>query len=131
MSDAKFTSSVFRKDFGPQIIAKNRHLCSIGPVRLAISASGYVAGTVLAKNTTDGYFYAYDDNGSSGLNTAACILLDNCPLEETTSPQHLLSRAIFRGEVYHANLTGIDTNGVADLNGRLYTDSLGNAILGF
>ena len=130
MSDARYDQT-FRKDFGPQIIAKNRHLASIGPVRLASSASGFAAGTVLAKNNVSGYFDAYNDGGSSGLNTAVCVLLDAVPTTESLSPLKPLSRAVFRGELFYDNLTGIDANGVTDLAGRAYTDSLGNKILSF
>lgn len=126
--DAKFDGEIFRKDH-PIILAANRHLASLRPVRLAyVDANGYDAGTVLARNTVNGYYYAYDDNGSSGLDTAACVLFEDAT---PASGSTMLARAVFGGEVFYTKLTGIDTNGITDLGGRLITDAFENQILKF
>lgn len=129
-SDPGFKTEVFRNDFGKQVIAKNRHMCSIGPVKLATNASGYVRGTVLAKNSVSGEFAAYNDGASSGLPTAVCVLLDLVRAEESTS-NNVLADAVFGGELFYDNLTTMDAAAVTDLNGRTFTDSLGNKILRF
>ncbi len=106
------------------ILACNRHQALILPVRLAgqDDDEDYLAGTVLGKNTTSGYFEAYDDNASSGLNTAKAILLhDVSCLEGETQ----IAKAIFGGLVWKDKLVGLDSNGISDLGARTITDSSG------
>lgn len=129
--DSKFDTEIFRKDH-PQILAANRHLASIKPVRLAYNASGYKAGTVLAKNSVSGLFQAYNDAGSSGLNTATCILFEAVDVSSfADSSDSALARGIWGGEVFEDKLVGIDANGKTDLNGRSIVDSTGVNIFKF
>lgn len=125
--DSKVDNQIFRKDY-PQVIAKNRHLASLAGVRLKGTGSDYVAGTVLAKNSVDGYFYAYNNSGSSGLDTAVCVLMESiADTGETT----LLGRGLFSGELFKDNLTGLDSPAITDLGARSYQASDGVNILKF
>lgn len=127
-----FTSSqVFRKDHR-LIIAKNRHLASIAPIVLAYTAAGYVAGTVLARNTNSGIYQAYDDTlAASGVNTAACVLLDDVAVEDFNGNTSTSAQAITKGELYYDNMVGIDSNGITDLGGKIFVDGFNNNIFMF
>jgi hypothetical protein len=129
--DANFVSEVLRHDDAAVIAANRQHAIFLG-VRLAYQSAGYAAGTVLAKNTTDGLHYPYDDNGSSGLNTADCVLeqavrATDFPGTGATIASSALAPAIWGGGVvmYYDRLVGIDANGVTDLGGRRVTDVSG------
>lgn len=127
--DANFASEVLRRD-DPNIIAANRQQALILGVRLAYQSEGYTAGEVLALNSDDGLYYPYDDGGSSGLNTAVCVLEQSVratdfPGTTTAIADSALAAAIFGGVVYYDKLGGIDANGVTDLKGRRITDVSG------
>lgn len=129
--DAKVNQEIFRKNH-PIIIASNRHLASILPVRLAYNADGYVAGQVLARNTTSGLHAKYDDGASSGLNTAVGVLFEDVPVEKfASSSDTVLARGIFGGELFEAKLTGLDANAKTDLKSRSITDARGVVTLKF
>lgn len=129
--DARFRSEIFRKDH-PMIIAQNRQLASILAVRLAYNASGYVAGQVLARNSTSGMYENYDDGASSGLDTAACILFEGHEVAEFEgSTGSVAARGIFRGDVYKDKLVGLDSNGETDLKARTIIDATGINVLSF
>lgn len=125
----EFQAQVFRQDQA-LIIACDRHLAVILPIGLRYAAAGIVAGTVMARNTTDGLYDAYSSAGSSGLNAAACITLRN---EATTSGQVTYTPAIFKGIVFYNNLTGVDATayGSSGLAGRKITDGQGSVLLMF
>lgn len=74
--DVNFSGSIFRKDY-PMVIATNRASAILNPVRLRYKAGGYAAGTVLARNTTDGWYDEYLSAMASGLDTAACVLFES------------------------------------------------------
>lgn len=129
--DAKFNPEVFRKN-QPQIIAMNYQLATLMGVRLAYNASGYAAGRVLARNTVSGNYANYDDGASSGLNTAASILLDDVDVSEFSSTTGtVVAKAAFTGEVYEGKLLGLDSAGKADLGGRSIVDPRGTTIMVF
>lgn len=129
--DARFNGEIFRKDH-PMIIAQNRQLASILPVRLAYNASGYVAGRVLGRNTTSGYFENYDGGASSGLDTASCVLFESHDVTEFQSATGtVIARGIFRGDVYKDLLLGLDAGAETDLNSRTIVDATGINILSF
>lgn len=122
--DPNFKSSIHRYD-QKLVIAGNRHTAIILPVRLKYQADGYEAGTLLARNTTDGLYQAYNDAGSSGINTAACVLLEAFAEEDFSgeeSTDSTLATAVFGSCVlYKNNLVGYDANGLTDLKGTLIT----------
>lgn len=133
--DPNFNPEIFRKNF-KQVIAKNRQLASLAPVRLAYSASGYAPGTVLARNTTSGLYQAYNNSGSSGIDTAAAILDAQIDVEDFAGDTSQLSggvlaQALFGGEVFKDALVGYDANALTDLKGREYTDATGTTIVKF
>lgn len=125
--DARTSGEIFRKD-NKLVLAANRHQAAIFGVRMAYQSGGYVAGTVVARNTVSGFYEAYDDGASSGLNTAAGILFHDC---EPESGDTEVAQIIFQGQVYYSNLTGIDANGIVDLKGRTVVDASGTTILMF
>lgn len=129
--DARFNSEIFRKNH-PMILAANRHLASLKPVRLAYNSSGYAAGTVLGRNTTSLVYQAYNDGGSSGINVAKCITMDATPVEDfDSSTGTCLAVAIFGGEVFEDKLTGLDAAGKVDLGSKSIIDATGVTILKF
>lgn len=129
--DAKVNNEIFRKDT-PIILATNRHLATLLPVRLAYDALGYKAGEVVARNTVTGMYQAYDDSASSGLNVAAGILFESVEADKFPSTTgSAVARSIFGGEVFKSKLTGLDANGETDLKARTITDASGVEILKF
>lgn len=126
--DPKFSGEIFRQDH-PIILACDRHLAKLHPVRMRYLEGGYAAGLVIARNTGDGLYDAYDSGGSSGLDTAAGILQDK--VECAVSGVSEIAVGIFGGEVYESKLTGLDSDGKTDLNGRSFTGADGVAIFSF
>lgn len=126
--DISFKSSIFRKDF-PMVIATNRNTAVLLPVRLRYSASGYVAGTLLAQNNVDDLFQAYNDAGSSGIDTAKCVLFESIAAEDfdsTASTGSTTAVGIFGGcTVYKDKIVGYDANALTDLQGRVIKDATG------
>lgn len=129
--DAKFDGEIFRKDH-PIILSGNRVLASILPVRLAYDSDGYLAGTVIARNTTSGLYQKYDNGGSSGLDTAAAILFgDKAESDFASTGDSQAARGIFGGEVFQSKLTGLDAGAITDLGARSITDASGTQVLKF
>ena len=130
--DAKFDGQAFRRDF-VEIIAQNRHLATIGPVRMENDGTDYLAGQVLAKRT-NGLFCKYDNGGASGADTAVCVLM-----QPAVYPQDFgvagtgtnVNTAVFGGELLQAKLTGLDANAITDLGGRSFTDATGIQVFKF
>jgi hypothetical protein len=133
-TDVNFNGSVFRFD-QPLVIAMNRQSAYLLGIRLRYQADGYAAGTVLARNTTDGLYQAYDDGGSSGINTAACVLFDKKAAEDfdgTASTSTTTAVGIFGGcAVYKDRLTGYDANALTDLKGRVIKGATGDDLVLF
>lgn len=131
---ANFNPNIFHKD-NPIIIATNRASAILNPVRLRYNASGYPAGTVLARNTTDGLFERYDDGASSGLNTASCILFEGHPVEDfdgTGATGSCMAAGIFGGcTVFEDKLLGLDANAKTDLGAKTIIDATGVKTLKF
>lgn len=129
--DAKFSGEIFRKDH-PQVIAQNRHLASILPVRLTYDAAGYQAGVVLARNTVSGFFSKYVDGSASGLGTAACVNMQEVRTTDFESATgSSLAKGIFAGELFKDKLSGLDTAGETDLKARTIIDATGISVLKF
>lgn len=117
-TDVSFDGEIFRHDRS-LVISSNRQLASILGVRLAYDASGYEAGRVLARNTVTGLYQKYDNGGSSGLDTAKCVLLEKKILADfASSGDSQAAAAVFGGEVYKDNLTGLDTAAETDLGAK-------------
>jgi len=98
----------------------------------------YAKGTVLAQNTSTLKYAAYDDEGSTGLEVAKGILqygvlvsnglvtFGESTASETSAPMYTA------GTFYVPELTGLDANGLADLQGRLISGSLtSNGVIHF
>lgn len=131
--DAKFKGEIFRKDH-TMIIAQNRHLASLLPVRLAYNASGYQAGRVLARNTVSGLYEEYASGGSSGLSTAACVLFeDHAAAEMDATTGTVLARGIFHGDVFKDKLLGLDSTAEGQLGygAKTIVDATGINVLRF
>lgn len=129
-SDAKVNNSIFRKDH-PQILASNRLLATLYPVRLAFDPAGYKAGEVVARNTVSGLYAAYDNSASSGLDTAAAILFEDVPVDSMPASGTAIARGIFGGEVFKSKLTGLDAPAIVDLKARTITGADGVDVLKF
>lgn len=125
--DAATSGEIFRKDH-PMILACNRHQALILPARMAYVADGYVAGQVVARNTVSGLYEKYDDGASSGLDTAAGVLLHDV---EPASGSSELARVVFEGKVFEDKLTGLDSAAKTDLKARSIVDATGAQILTF
>lgn len=132
--DPNFKASIFNYN-QPLVIATNRNSAFIYGVRLRYQSGGYAAGTVLAENTTDLRYQAYNDSGSSGINTAKAILFQAYAAEDfdgTASTSSTLAVAIFGGcSVFKDNLTGYDANALTDLGGKLITLADSTVLLKF
>lgn len=129
--DAAFNPSVFRKDM-PMILATNRHLATLLPVRLAYDSGGYEAGRLLALNSVSGLFQKYANGGASGTGTAvgflfAPISVDDFPSATGTA----VERMVVGGELYNSKLVGVDGTATTQLGARVITDSSGTAIFKF
>lgn len=132
--DAKFNAEIFRKDH-LMILATQRHLATMLPIRVQYSAAKIKAGTVMARQTSgslSGTHTAYDDNAASGINTAACVLFQEInPEDFKDSSDTVLAQGIFGGQVYESMLTGLDANGKTDLGARSLVGASGTSILSF
>lgn len=129
--DATFSGSIFRVDH-PMIIAQNRQLARIAPVRLAYNSNGYVAGRVLARNSTSGLYQNYDNVGSSGLDTAVGVLFESHDVTEfASSGDTLAARMIISGDVFKDKLLGLDSAAETDLKARTVVDATGVNVLIF
>lgn len=129
--DAKVNNQIFRADH-PIILAQNRQMAILNPVRLAYDADGYPAGQVIARNTTSTFYEKYDDGASSGLDTAAAILLEPHPASDfASSGDTTLGVGCFGGQVFKDKLTDLDANAITDLAAKTIIDASGIEILKF
>jgi hypothetical protein len=132
--DANFKSPIFRYD-QPLVIAMNRASASLIGVRLRYQADGYLPGTILARNTTDGWYQAYDSGGASGTDTAACVLFLGRKAEDfdaASTSGSTTAVGIFGGcAVYKNQLTGYDSSVLTDLKGRLVIAGTGDELMLF
>lgn len=129
-----YSGSVFRKDF-PVVIATNRIGAILLPVALRYNAAGVIAGTILARNTTDGLFDTYVNGGASGTGTAACILFESHPVEDFSAAASSGSTpavGIFGGcTVFKTALPNVDATAETSLGAKEITDSSGVTLLKF
>lgn len=129
--DAKVNNQLRRNDFAI-IIALNRHLATLLPVRLTNDTTDIKAGTVLGRITASGLYKRYNDSNSDGSEVAACVLMDDALQEDYPSATGTcLSRGIFTGEVFQDKLVGFDAAAKVDLGGRTIIDASGVNILKF
>lgn len=126
--DVVVNNSIFRKDF-PSILAMNRQHAVLIPARLLFDAVGYVAGQVVARNTTSGIYQKYVASGPSGTGTAVGVLIDD--LLDAPSGANVLQQVIVKGEVFQAALTSLDSQAITDLKARSITTGGGVQILMF
>lgn len=133
--DANVNNQIFRKDFAI-IIALNRQLATIQPVRIANDSTDMLAGTVLGRRTSDGIYKRYNSGNSDGSQTAACVMFEDV-LQDDFNAQapaltgFALTRGIFAGYVFQAKLTGLDAGAITNLGGRTIIDASGVSILKF
>ncbi len=127
--DAKVNNEIFRKNH-PIILASNRHLATIYPVRLKHDTGGYLAGQVLVRNASTTYYEKY--SASSGSYDAACILFEDVDGGEFAgSTGNALARGVFGGEVFKAKLIDYDSGVATDLSGRVITGADGVDVFKF
>ncbi len=133
MVGAEFNPVLFRND-NPIILACERHQALILPVLMNYQAGGYLAGTVIAANTSSAnppYYQAYVNSGASGTGTAKAILFENVTFSPAVTAGFEPARAIVKGNVFQTKLTGLDANAITNLNARSFMDSTGAQILMF
>ena len=132
--DAKFDGNIFQFN-QPLVIAMNRSSAVLIGVRLRYNSGGYPAGQLLARNTTDGFYQKYASGGSSGTDTAACVLFSAHPVEDfdsTASTGSTASVGIFGGcAVYKDRLTDYDSDALTDLKGRIIIGANGDELILF
>jgi hypothetical protein len=137
--DASVNNQLTRNDFAI-IIALNRHLATLLPVRLKnISPSDYLAGTVLGRASSgadSGLYKAYASGNTDGSQVAAAILFEDVRATDVTNPQGTgtgtsVARGIFGGEVFQDKLIGFDANAKSNLNGTTIVDASGVNVLKF
>lgn len=129
--DANFSGEIFRKDH-PMVIAQNRHLATLMPIRVDYSATDLVAGTVMGRNTVNGHYGEYDNSASSGLDTAACVLFQTIATEDfDSSTGSTMAVGIFGGELFKDKLVGLDANAITDLDAKTIVDATNVNILKF
>lgn len=132
--DAGNNTSIFRKDHA-MIIAQNRHLASILPIRMTYSATDLIAGTVMSRYTSganSGLYAPYVNSGASGIGTAACILMEDHPTSEfANNTDTTLGRGIFGGEVFKDKLTGLDATAITNLGAKTIVDATAVNVLKF
>lgn len=129
--DIKFSGEIFRKNI-ENIVARNPQKLSVSPTRLAYDSDGYEAGQLLAQNNVSDLFQKYDSGGSSGLDTAACVLLHDVPVEAfESSSDTKLARSAIGGELYADKLIDDDSGSDTDLKARRFTGSDGVEIFIF
>lgn len=123
--DANVNNEIFRKD-SKVIIALNRHLAKLTPVRLKNDTNGYVAGQCVARNTSTGYWEKF--SGISGSSPDShCILFEDVDGSEflgTTGTG--LARGIVAGDVYQDKCTELDSTFKTALKGRLIVNNADN-----
>ncbi len=131
---ANFDSEIFRKDY-PIVIATNRHSAILLPVRLAYHADGYVAGQLLAQNSTSKRYVKYNLSGASGEDTAKAVLFESKPTDDfdsTASTGSTMAVAIFGGcTLYKDKLLDYDADALTDLKARLIEDASGASLFMF
>lgn len=87
---------------------------------LATETFPFVAGTVVAKQTSTGKIVRYNDGGSDGADTAVGILgyqVDAAAVGAT--PVDVIIDYCIHGVVYEDNLTGLDAAAKTDLKGAI------------
>lgn len=116
--DAKVNNEIFRQD-QTIILALNRHLADIQPVRLAFDADGYKAGQVVARDTSSGLWEKWSAvSGDSP--DSHCILFENVPVQDVDSAASgtAVARGIYGGDVYQDKCLELDSNAKTALGGR-------------
>ena len=83
-------------------------------VTLAGSQGILPAGTVLGRQTANKKFYVYDDGASDGTEVARGILRRR--VDTTDGDIH--ANMVTAGIVTDSKISGLDANGITDLNGR-------------
>lgn len=131
--DAKVNNQLRRNDFAI-IIALNRHLADLQPVRVTKTGSDYAAGTVLGRATSgadSGLYKPYNDSNSDGSQTARCVLMEDLADETIAASGSGLARGIFAGYLFQDKLTGLDAAAIVDLKATTIIDASGVNILKF
>ena len=75
-------------------------------------------GTVVARETATKKIVAYSDAGSGGAEIAIGILMES---QDATDGDLLCNIVLGKAVMKLSKLTGLDANGIADLNGRSHT----------
>ena len=124
--DASFKPQVFRKSH-KHVLASNRQLATIFPVRLAYDADGYEPGQVLSHNTVDDVYEKF--SAASGTYPAVAVLFDD--ISGPASSGTALARGIFGGEVLKAQLVDYDATAKSNLGAKDLVPSHGTEIVKF
>ena len=130
----QYSGSVFRKDF-PMPIATNRASAKLLPVMLRYNSAGVIAGTVLARNTTDGLYDTYVNGGPSGTGTASCVLFESHAAEDFSTPTtsgNTGAVGIFGGcTLFKTACPNIDSTAETSMGMKEVIDASGVTLLSF
>lgn len=97
---------------GAFLLSEGNGYYSREKVTLKATASVIKSGTVMGKVTATGHYAPYADANSDGTQTAVGVLYHDAPINTGTQAGVLIVR---QAEVASARLTGLDSNGTADL----------------
>ncbi len=123
-----YKPEIFAQNY-PQVLACNRQLALLLPINVRYAALGYRWGQVMGRNTGDGLYEKYNDSGSSGVDTAKCVILQSIEFGDDTDPQAAVG--CFGGQLYEGQCTGLDAAAKVDLGGKTIIDASGVSIFKF
>lgn len=118
--------------------------CEARTMSVRFSASKTIAkGTILGRKTSGNTWEAYDDNASSGVEVAKAIAMYDIVTDSdgkiyfgaaaaSELGEYSLTAPVYVAGTFHiGDLTGLDANGLADLNATLIQgDSVSDTTLG-
>lgn len=128
--DAEVNNQVFRKDWGPQVIAKKRELSAIQGSRLANDGNDYIAGQCLVRKVSDGLFYRWSAASGATIDSK-CVLMESVSSEQFPVTGGAMARTVMSGFVYKASLTDYVAGSSLGSGAVEQTDAAGITVVKF
>lgn len=101
-----------------EILASTARFTQKG-VTLAGGQGILIAGTAIARKTSNKKYYVYNNSGSGGLDTCKGILRDSVDTGTGSTSVDMLGNIVLSGILKNSMLSGVDSNAITDLNARL------------